>query len=135
MRSAATLDGVSMHSSRTGKPSAAQLRRLLRRRIGAAIGQHDKGKRTLRKFGQQFGRARQNLIAAQGAVAQQQRAVQIEHQSLQARRRSGCALLVMLFMRVARAIPPAAGRRSSSFIPALLDGDVVEVVCARRVCG
>ncbi len=41
--SAATLEGVSICSSAHWQPDAAQLRGLLRRRIGAAVGQHDEG--------------------------------------------------------------------------------------------
>jgi len=55
--------------------------------ISAAIGQNHKGNRAPLKFGQQFSRARQDFITAQEPVAQQERAVKIEHQPLRARRR------------------------------------------------
>ena len=45
MRSAATLEGVSICASSTGSPMLPQLGRLLGGRIGTAVGQHDKGDR------------------------------------------------------------------------------------------
>ena len=71
------------------EPVAAQLRGLLRRRIGAAIGQDDKRHPATREFRQYIDRTRQDVVTAQRAVAQQQRAVQVEHEPLDAGERPG----------------------------------------------
>ena len=98
---------------------AAQFRRLLRRRIGAAIGQHHEGDGTTLECTQQLSCARQDFITAQGSVAQQERAVQIEHESLKARQRGGLATAPHgSALRRISAAPNAGLRRSFRRMPA-----------------
>ena len=66
---------------RDGQAERAQARPLLRGRVSAAIGQRQKGRVAILQMGEQFHRAGQELIAAQRLVAEDQRAIEIEHEA------------------------------------------------------
>ncbi len=91
------LDAVSGHDFRRyagrrehlligyGQSELAQLGGLLRWRIRAAIRQHDERDRSIFQCREHLGGARQQFIAAERPVAEQQRAVEIEHVALDRR--------------------------------------------------
>src|SRR6185437_9909143 len=96
----------------------AQLRRLLRRRVGAAVGEERKRHLTRLERGQHFDRSRQELVAAERTIAEQQRAIDIEHNSphgcpsARARARSSCGAHVE---SVRECVPPRSSSRKSLF--------------------
>ena len=66
------------------QPDGAQPRRLHRRRIGAAVGQHHIGNAPLAQPRQHLDGAGQHVVGLAGAIAQHQRAVEVEHETLDA---------------------------------------------------
>src|SRR6185436_186876 len=54
---------------------------------GTPVGEHDKRDRALLQSAEHFNRTRQHLVATKRTVAEQQRAVEIEHEALDGRQR------------------------------------------------
>ena len=65
-----------------GESDLTQLRGLLRRRVGTAVGEKREGHVPLFECAQDFDRSRQHLVATERAVAEEQRPVDVEHHAL-----------------------------------------------------